>query len=178
MAVAATVEFEAGCAISQRGAPSGPSTLFVIIQGSVTVSRPAAGAAAGAAPEVLGRLGTGEHFGAKNIVDPSAPREVDVTADVAIRCLTFTVEALGEALLPLIQHSLARELATRRWILENRGRVRMEQLEAIRTIGIGSFGRWRAAMPRRSFCSTGVRVRCRLALFAPPCMTQGQAGRP
>ena len=141
LAVAATEDFDAGCVISQRGAPSGPSRLFVIIRGSVTVSRPSVEAAAGAGPDILGRLGMGEHFGAKNIVDPSAPREVDVAADVAVCCLTFTAEALGEALLPLIQHSLARELATRRWILENRGKVRMEHLEAIRTIGVGSFGR-------------------------------------
>ena len=139
LTVAAAETFSPGCFISQHGTHSGPSTLFVIICGSVTVSRPGAGAGTGT--EILGQLGVGEHFGAKNIVDPSAPREVDVIADDTVQCLTFTAEALGEDLLPLIQHSLARELATRRWILENRGKVRMEQLEVIRTIGVGSFGR-------------------------------------
>ena len=75
------------------------------------------------ARQVLGRLGVGEHFGAKNIVDANAPREVDVQADTPLACLTLDHAGFGE-LLELVQHSLARELANRRWILENRNKVR------------------------------------------------------
>ena len=62
-------------------------------------------------------------FGAKNLVDPNAPRETDVTANsTAVVCLMFDAAAFGEHF-EAVKHSLARVLAGRRWELENRGKV-------------------------------------------------------
>ena len=135
--VSRTLAFGVGEVVSTRGT-SGRSGLVVILTGSVTVTRP--NPADPTTPEVLGRLGTGEHFGAKNLVDASAPRETDVTADTPMRCLLLEAGALGDLLRPL-QHALARELASRRWILENRGKVAIADLESVRTVGVGAFGR-------------------------------------
>ena len=129
--------FEPGAVVSPRGS-TGPALLWIIAAGEVSVTRPDANG--GAKVEIIGRHGSGWHFGAKNIVDSSAPRLVDIIADTALVCLTLDLESFGE-LLPLVQHSLARELANRRWILENRHRVTLPQLAIGRTIGIGSFGR-------------------------------------
>ena len=84
------VSFKAGDAVSSRGS-SGTSALWIIIDGFVTITRPDAKDASKA--EVLGRLGCGEHFGAKNIVDEQAPREVDVVADTPLTCLTLERQA-------------------------------------------------------------------------------------
>jgi len=94
---------------------------------------------------VLGRLSVGQHFGAKNLVDPSARREVDVDAETKLELLALDAAAFG-SLLPLVEHALARELANRRWTLENRGKVAMADLYPERTIGIGTFGRVRLAI--------------------------------
>lgn len=113
------VTFDKGSVVSTRGS-TGPSPLWLILNGVVTVSRP--NPKDTSKVDVLGQLGVGEHFGAKNIVDSTAPREVEVTADTALICLTLDITSFGD-LLELVQHSLARELANRRWILENRNKV-------------------------------------------------------
>ena len=71
-----------------------------------------------------------------------------MTADTPLTCLTIDAEGFGD-LLPLVQHSLARELATRRWVLENRNKVTMDDLACVRSIGQGTFGRVRMALVRR-----------------------------
>ena len=105
--------------------------LSLILSGRVRVSR---------GPQIIGVLGVGEHFGAKNIVDPNAPRETTVTAETPLRLLALNAASFG-SLLPLVQHLLARDLANRRWIIENLNKVRMYELKQMRTIGIGTFGR-------------------------------------
>ena len=75
--------------------------------------------------------------------------QVDVTADVELTCLRLDARAFGE-LLPLVQHSLARELASRRWIIENRDKVSLDELTLVRTIGIGTFGRVKLVIHRPS----------------------------
>jgi len=44
-------------------------------------------------------------------------------------------------LLETAKHSLARELANRRWVLANRNQVTLKDLQIVRTIGEGTFGR-------------------------------------
>ena len=77
------VSFKAGDAVSSRGS-SGTSALWIIIDGFVTITRPDAKDASKA--EVLGRLGCGEHFGAKN--DPSFK-------DILSRIATTLSSSLG-----------------------------------------------------------------------------------
>jgi len=64
---------------------------------------------------------------------------VQVAAETSLSLLTLERESFGE-LLPLVQHSLARELANRRWILENRNKVTLPDLDEVRLIGVGTFG--------------------------------------
>jgi serine/threonine protein kinase len=105
--------------------------LSVVLNGTVRVSR---------GNEQLGQLSVGEHFGGKNIVDPSAPRETEAVAADAVRLLQLNSSAFG-SLIELVKHSLSRELANRRWVLDNRGKVQFGELEIMRLIGLGSFGR-------------------------------------
>jgi CRP-like cAMP-binding protein len=170
-----------------NGAAERAGHLSIIVSGRVRVSRrDSAGRV-----DVLGRLSVGQHFGAKNLVDPSARREVrkrprpcvadwrgfavrasraaaarnacctpvapsprevgtrpsqvDVDAETKLELLALDAAAFG-SLLPLVEHALARELANRRWTLENRGKVAMADLYPERTIGIGTFGRVRLAI--------------------------------
>lgn len=110
--------------------------LSIVLSGTVRICKDS---------EELGKLSIGEHFGGKNIVDPSAPRETRVTAEGPVQLLQLNAAALSGlgGLIDLVRHSLSRELASRRWILENRGKVQLDQLEQNRLIGIGSFGRVR-----------------------------------
>lgn len=145
-----TVSAEPGERVSSSSltAADGPDTprsrldlgshLCLIISGRVRVNRRSKVDAAKV--EQLGMLGVAEHFGAKNIVDPDAPREVNIEADTPLQLLALDAASFGK-LLPLVQHSLARELANRRWILENRNKVAVADLRAVRTIGLGTFGR-------------------------------------
>lgn len=113
--------------------------LSVILSGTVSISR-ATNKDGDVKTELLGTLSAGEHLGGKNLVDPSAPRVTQAVAGDLTCLLQLDAEALGE-LLELVKHSLLRELANRRWVLENRGVVQMEDLENRALIGVGSFGR-------------------------------------
>ena len=138
-------EYAAQDAVSMRGT-EGAQMLYVIVSGVARITRPSSG---DGAPELLGRLGMGEHFGAINIIDPSKPRATDVHADTPLRCFTFERDAFG-SLLDVVKHSLARELANRRWVLENRNKVSLRDLEVMRTIGQGTFGRVKLVMHKPS----------------------------
>jgi len=128
----------------------------IVIFGSCTVTRPGVGA--GAPPEVLGELSIGEQFGAKNLVDPNAPRETDVTANsTAVVCLMFDAAAFGEHF-EAVKHSLARVLAGRRWELENRGKVSMDDLEEIGVLGEGACGRVKLCVHRSSTKPYAVKI--------------------
>jgi serine/threonine protein kinase len=133
-------EYAAGDAVSlnskDAGGDTGKQVLYVIIHGVARITRPKEGEA----PELLGRLGVGEHFGAINIVNPDAPRATDVHADTALRCFTLDRNDFG-SLIETVKQSLARELANRRWVLDNRNKIMLKDLKVMKTIGVGTFGR-------------------------------------
>lgn len=90
--------------------------------------------------ETLGYVGCGDHFLAVALLDPSAPRGASVTTTADTKCLMFDREAFGD-LYESVQHSLARELSNRRWVLENRNKVKMSDLTIGPVVGEGTFGR-------------------------------------
>ena len=90
--------------------------------------------------EKLGYFTVSDHFGAAGILSPSAPRKVTTTAVTELLCLKLDEDAFGDHL-EKVKHGLARELAHRQWVLQNRGAVAWADLEMGETLGRGTFGK-------------------------------------
>ena len=100
-----------------------------------------------ASEETLGYFDIGEFFGGSHLLDASEadrPRSVTVTAARTLKTLALTRADLS-AYLPRLVNYLSRELAHRRWILQYRDRIAMDDLAPGRVVGVGTHGRVRHA---------------------------------
>ena len=139
--VAVRKSFKASLPVIKAGRNSsaaGSMALFLVVSGVGKAWR----YDADGNEDVLGYFATGDSFGAAAILDPDAPRRVNVTALTTMSCLLIDTPSLDEIeLLERVKHGLARELSHRRWVLENRGNVLMKDLLVHSFLGRGTFGR-------------------------------------
>ena len=132
------------------GAPEG-GCMYIVIEGSARIWRKAPNPGSRGAPpppsqppqgaagteETLGYVSSGDHFLASELLEPGVARGASVTTVRDTKCLLLDRRAFGGAF-TRVKHTLLRELSHRRWLLENRGKVRMEDLHFGATIGKGA----------------------------------------
>ena len=128
--------FEPGTPILKAGTTGGGS-MFVVVQGSAKAEHEGTKGV-----QFLGRFGVGEQFGAQALIEPPGEgklRTVTVTAESDLLCLELNAEVFGP-LLERVTTLLARDVANRRWQLENWGKVSLPDLGEGSVLGEGTYG--------------------------------------
>jgi hypothetical protein len=153
--VGASQTFKAGTVISSEGEVH--DGFYIVLEGLACASR-ATGTgqatvsdgdtfALSDANPATDYFACGDHFGGVCLLEPEKPRRSTVTAETDLTCLTLSRSDLG-SFEQHVKHYLARELSTRRWILEYRDKVHMSELAFGVALGEGAFGRVKIVQQR------------------------------
>ncbi|ETV90376.1 AGC/PKA protein kinase [Aphanomyces invadans] len=127
-----TQSFEDGQSVIKEGEPG--STFYIIKSGHAVVSK-----MSGSTVVEIAKLSVGEFFGEMALLNDE-PRKANVVASGSLECFVLERAKFVELLGPL-QDILNREAEDRQVELNAREEVLFDDLQVLRTLGTGTFGR-------------------------------------